>query len=366
MEKVKNKVTVLVSSIALPSIKIGSWSNRISSLLRDSPYFDQVLSPTQSPDQIFKFCEKRKNLPIIRKRRQWYLENWVGKDYLLQLKDIEKAASEIDIVVMDDLMLLEIMVSFKLSSKAKVKVTFSFHGHQLILPPTFGVHVDKVFFLTNRGYQESLLLNEIFTPEVHIVGNGVNSSQFFPISNSEKLKFKSEFGFASEDEIIVWMANERPKKGLHLFLKIAGELLKMHPKIKLMVVGNKNPIPIQNDRIKVFGQVPNKELPRYLQIADYYFFTTLWKEGFGLSMVEAAKCGCTIIASNSGGVPDVLENLNQAYLVKSPNIVEDWIETFQLARKGRSNYSPYEIKEELGDFHSYLNWEKRYLKALEY
>ncbi|WP_439488447.1 glycosyltransferase family 4 protein [Algoriphagus sp.] len=267
---------------------------------------------------------------------------------------------------MDDLMLVELMVDFKRSALVKVTVTFSFHGHRLILPPAFGADVDKVLFLTKMGYYESLRLNEVFTPEVHIVGNGVNSSQFFPVSKDQKHILRRNLGFVETDEIIVWMANERPKKGLHLFLKIAHKLLQLYPTIQFVVLGNKKPLTIQSNRIKAFGQVSNVELPKYLQAADYYFFTTLWKEGFGLSMVEAAKCGCTIIASDNGGVSEVNQELPQSYLVKAPNMVEEWLQVFKEARMGRSNYNSEEKRGELEKFQSYELWERKYLAALEY
>lgn len=355
----------MVSNVALPSVKIGSWSNRITCLLQNSNCFDLVLSPTNSPTDIFRFCKKRKPIPILRKLfPNWHLVNWLGRDYLVKLRLLEKKTKVIDVVVMDDLLLLELMVHFKRSSKAKVSVIFSFHGHLLHLSPSFGVHVDKVLFLTKKGYEESLKWNEIFTPEVVVVGNGVNSSQFFPVSEARKNVLKGNLGISSQDEIVIWMANERPKKGLHLFLRIAEKLMSVYPNIQFLILGNNRPLPHQSDRIKGLGQIPNNKLSTYLQAADYYFFTTLWKEGFGLSMVEAAKCGCSIIASDIGGIAEVNETFLQSHLVSCPNMVDEWVSAFEKARAARVDYIPLEHIEYLESFHSYQNWEENYLAAL--
>jgi glycosyltransferase involved in cell wall biosynthesis len=110
------------------------------------------------------------------------------------------------------------------------------------------------------------------------------------------------------------------------------------------------------------GKIPNSELPYFLQIGDFYAFTSLWKEGFGLSLAEAAKCGNRILAANSGGIPEVIANLPGALLVEHPNILEEWEEALEIAWNERDDFFP--DKELLYGFQSLENWEKRYLKAL--
>ena len=85
----------------------------------------------------------------------------------------------------------------------------------------------------------------------------------------------------------------------------------------------------RNEKIEgvcFIGRVPNNELPKYYQVSDVYLFSSLWQEGFGLSLIEALHCGCYCIASSIGGIPEVLEYGKFGELVERPNFVNDWID----------------------------------------
>lgn len=75
--------------------------------------------------------------------------------------------------------------------------------------------------------------------------------------------------------------------------------------------------------------MPNAELPKYYQISDFYLFSTLCKEGFGIVLAEALKCGCYCIASNQGGVPEVLDHGNYGKIIENPNFIDEWVEVIK-------------------------------------
>ncbi|MCH3884987.1 glycosyltransferase family 4 protein [Tenacibaculum aquimarinum] len=148
-----------------------------------------------------------------------------------------------------------------------------------------------------------------------VLHNGVNSNQFFikyklPIQSKEKL-------------IFTWCSQDRPKKGLDFILKVWKILIKKHTNIELQIIGTNRKIDVL--KTKVIGRIPNKELPKYLQNSDFYLFPTLCHEGFGLSLVEALKCGCYCIASNYGGVSEVLQDGKYGKLINNPNFIDEWV-----------------------------------------
>lgn len=357
-----NTQRFLVSNTALPAQKIGSWTNRITFLIHQNPeFFDYILSPTAQENNQFRFCQKRSFLKLPSILKSWQLKNRIAKDYIKNIEELAKPDHKIQILVMDDTLLLEAISSFKKGSQLSIELVFSFHGHDLRLNPDLIQNTDKILFLTNLAYRKALELHEIFTPQVFIVGNGVRSDVFFPLSLKEKKEQKIKLGYQAEDEILIWMSNNRPKKGLQLFLKIIQEILSQHPHYKVMVIGVEKEDSISDPNIEFLGKIPNNELPQYLQIGDIYFFTSLWKEGFGLSMVEAAKSGNKVIASENGGIPEVVEDFDQAYLVKDPNKIENWVKAFQLATQNKS-YIPDPKK--LSDFHALSDWLTKYQNAL--
>ncbi len=360
------KTKILISSIGLPSQSIGSWVVRIQKFQENLNYFDFILSPTSKENQSFLFCEKA-DLKIWQKVYPKNIKtNLRAEQYLLALKKIAKKGNPMQVLVMDDRSLLDSVVLFKKQLPKGSEICFSYHGHSLAMPNWVMDNTDKIFFLTLSGYKKSLQINYQFTPQCFIVGNGVVGDQFFPLIKEEKITQRETFGYSSNDMILVWLANSRPVKGLHLFKKIAFNLLEKYPDLKIISIGHDADSEIQHQNWKQLGRLPHKDLPRYLQIGDIYFFTSLWQEGFGLSLAEAVKCGNWVLTSSLGGIPEVLQDCRKAVFVEEPNIVESWIIGFDsLIEKKQDDTSPdLEYLNWLKSWHEYSDWEHRYFKAL--
>ena len=63
-----------------------------------------------------------------------------------------------------------------------------------------------------------------------------------------------------------------------------------------------------------------------MHFSYFYLFSTLWQEGFGLSLLEALKCGDYCIASNMGAVSEVLNEGKYGKLIDCPHFVNSWVE----------------------------------------
>jgi len=63
------------------------------------------------------------------------------------------------------------------------------------------------------------------------------------------------------------------------------------------------------------GQVPHKEVPRYLNELDVYVAPSR-KESFGVAVLEASACGCPVIVSDVGGLPEVVRDGETGIIVR--------------------------------------------------
>ncbi|NNK26914.1 MAG: glycosyltransferase, partial [Flavobacteriaceae bacterium] len=67
--------------------------------------------------------------------------------------------------------------------------------------------------------------------------------------------------------------------------------------------------------------------------------------------IEALFCGNLCIASNNGGIPEVLEKGKYGQLVERPNFIEDWLDNIEKALNRIDSYNleipegKYDIKE---------------------
>lgn len=76
------------------------------------------------------------------------------------------------------------------------------------------------------------------------------------------------------------------------------------------------------ERVKFAGFVPNPRLPGYYRMANAACFPALWQEPAGITAIEAMACGCPVIATESGGLPEYLAG-SRAILLPRSEVWED-------------------------------------------
>lgn len=96
--------------------------------------------------------------------------------------------------------------------------------------------------------------------------------------------------------------------------------------------------------------VPYKDLPQYYQMADVVLVPSQYDEGYSKVVIEAASCGCAIIASNRGALPEMIQGWG---MVIEPKVSSFTITLLELTNKvilktiqlialdyARKNFSP--------------------------
>lgn len=76
-----------------------------------------------------------------------------------------------------------------------------------------------------------------------------------------------------------------------------------------------------NRYIQFVGKVPNERIPEYMARSDIFVLPSL-SEGLPVVVLEAMASGLPIIATNVGGLPDIIKNGENGFLVKPKNSKE--------------------------------------------
>jgi glycosyltransferase involved in cell wall biosynthesis len=127
----------------------------------------------------------------------------------------------------------------------------------------------------------------------HIIQNGVDINRFKPIPKSIARRY---INYPEEKKIILFIAIlNRPEKNKELAEKAAKEL-------------NNNGI-----ELKHIYNVPNSEIPFYLNAADTLLLTSKW-EGSVNVIKEAMACNCPVVTTNVGDVNWVIGNTEGCYI----------------------------------------------------
>lgn len=158
--------------------------------------------------------------------------------------------------------------------------------------------------------------------------NGVDIDKFISKAlNSEKEQLLQRLGIKNNDFVFAYCGRIVEEKGIQFLIEAFNELSIRYSNIKLLVIGycapkNKVLLKSATDNIKFTGFVDYEEIPMFMDIANvgiaptvhldkYYNSTGDYLgviEGFNLSVVEFMALGKPVIVSNSGGMPELINN----------------------------------------------------------
>ena len=119
-------------------------------------------------------------------------------------------------------------------------------------------------------------------------------------------------------------------KGTDLVVPAFAEVLKQHPNTRLIVVGDGSLRSAMEQQAVEFGcaehitwagRQPQEELNNWYSQMDIVLMPSR-SEGFGLTAIEAMANGCVVVASNVGGLPEVVRNGVCGLLHQSEDITD--------------------------------------------
>ncbi len=207
----------------------------------------------------------------------------------------------------------------KLVGTGGPKIVTTLHGTDITL-----IGIDSSFYeMTRLGINESDVVTAVSSylaeetaarfelrKEIRQIPNFVNLEKFSP-----ELKNPSSRALyaRSSDKLIGHMSNFRSVKRVPDVVRTFHLLQKQLPARLLMIGDGVELKPAQHlaaelgisDRIQFLGRIPNAgdvlaQLDLFLLPSEY--------ESFGLAALEAMACGVPVIATNTGGIPEVVDD----------------------------------------------------------
>jgi glycosyltransferase involved in cell wall biosynthesis len=147
---------------------------------------------------------------------------------------------------------------------------------------------------------------------IHLVFNGTDLRRFSPGAQSVSRVGDPHYG----PHMIFACRQLFPRKGIRFLVEAAAKLKPRFPDLKVVVAGDGFERPeliklaqslgVEKD-ITFLGWVPNTDLPPYYRAAAVSVIPSL-EEGFGIPAAEAMGCETPVVASDAGGLPEVVED----------------------------------------------------------
>jgi glycosyltransferase involved in cell wall biosynthesis len=187
------------------------------------------------------------------------------------------------------------------------------------------------FVAISSQISEEYMANGVHPPsKIHCIPNSVDTAVFFPVDVKKKNELKQMLGLNQKEILVAYTGRLVSYKGLPELLRVWSRIAGKHPNAGLMLVGGGSlDIYSCEARLKEFvlsndleesvffcGEVHN--VHEYLQAADIFVFPTR-KEAFGISLIEAMACGLPVIATQVGGLKDILVDGQNGLVVEPGN-----------------------------------------------
>lgn len=158
---------------------------------------------------------------------------------------------------------------------------------------------------------------------VTVLPNAVDTQLFSPDITPVD---RASLGILPDELVLVFSGELREKKGQQFLLQALHQV-RSHRPACLLILGEVRPssqVVLQNfaaaypesaQRIIVTGHLDNPaQVAQHLQLGDLYLQPSLW-EGMPNALLEAMACGCCCIASDAGGIPEVIEHGKTGFLL---------------------------------------------------
>jgi len=186
---------------------------------------------------------------------------------------------------------------------------------------------NKIIAVSNFTKRELLQYYKVKEDKISVIHNGVDVTKFQPTSN--KRRAKEELGLKTDEIAILSVGRLYARKGLFTLIESIPAVTRRFPRAKFIISGKGQSNEMKKlvahaeklgvkDTILFTGYYPDKKLPMLYQAADVFAFSTFY-ENLPFAVLEALATGLPVVTTNVGGIPEMIENGKNGFLVQPSN-----------------------------------------------
>lgn len=221
----------------------------------------------------------------------------------------------------------------RLRSHFQVPVVSTIHGSDIMLYPKQSKRVyqqtlyalkenDQVITVSKRLQKEAKKIYQ--DVRIQTVYNGFDPERF---QRGDRVEARKRLGFATDKKICLFIGNLYPVKGLSYLLQAFSKVAEQTDQAHLVLVGDgKLQSSLQREAnslgidsvVSFMGRRPYEEIPTWLQSADVMVLSSL-SEGLPSILLESMACGRPMVATDVGGISEILKDGQTGILVPPKN-----------------------------------------------
>lgn len=212
-----------------------------------------------------------------------------------------------------------------LAEKLKKPVVITARGSDINLLARYEKPRSKIIWAANKAnalvtvcqsLKTSLVSLGIDSQKINVLRNGVDLDKFSLPINRNTLRKELNL----EGKVLLSVGNLIELKGHYLIINAMKKL----PEFKLLIIGGgEDRLELEqlinssglNDRVTMVGTVDHFKLKGYYGAVDALVLASS-REGWPNVLLEAMACGCPVLATNVGGVPEIVKSKHAGLLIQ--------------------------------------------------
>lgn len=233
-------------------------------------------------------------------------------------------------------------------------------------------HITHKIICCSKAVEEFVQQKEAIKPsKTVVIYNGIDENRFNQPKDTSAIR--QALTIKLSDQVVGIVASLTPQKGHTYFLEAACKILDVLPHAKFLIVGDgilrkelEQKAYDLNIAVNVIFTGERKDIPDLLSIMDVIILSSHIREGMPISLLEAMAAARPVVATNIGGIPEVIVDGQTGLLVEPQNsqslasatinLLKDRDYALALGENGKQRFSQFDSKtmidkiEELYDY----------------
>jgi len=161
--------------------------------------------------------------------------------------------------------------------------------------------------------------------KVEIIPNGIDLTSYH--TSVDRWSVRSRYGIQPNEKLVLCVGRLVPQKGVEYLVQAVPAISRRYPESKFIIVGDGwfrgqlEGLARSTDqgwRIRFVGFIPDREVVNLMMSADVLVIPSVY-EPFGIVALEGMAAGVPVVASQIGGLAEVIQHDRTGILVYSRN-----------------------------------------------
>ena len=205
---------------------------------------------------------------------------------------------------------------------------YGFRKRNIIVEKFLSFFTDKIVCVSQAVNKFVTEVEGISEKKTCLMYNGVGKSCLFE-GDTDSSVDRESLGFEKKDLVVITVASLTPHKGHRVLIDAIRSVLKKHKNLRLLIVGDgplRNKLEAYAKELQLSSKIvftgQRKDIVSLLKLAHFFVLSSTEREGLGIALIEAMAAGLPVIGTKLGGIPEVIEDDVNGFLVAPGNPYE--------------------------------------------